>query len=126
MAAKLTARPLTFAVPQVGAPGSLLPQQAALGTTARIRQTAPGYFNVMVQEHGNALGELRLYIVRKAVAFEEATTEGYWVVERPTASLGYEKASQFKPSHLRHALGWAVKQVTADWIIEVRNGDTAR
>jgi len=133
MAAKLIDRPLTFAVPQVGAAGALLPQQAALGTVARIRQTAPDYFNVTVQEHGNPTGEIRLYIVRKHV--EDGTGawpkgKASWVVETPSTrgELGYHTLTAFNgsPERLRVALGWAVRYLTADWIIEVREGGQAR
>jgi hypothetical protein len=129
MATSCIDRPLTFAVPQVGATAQL-PQQAALGTVARIRQTNRGYFTVIAQ--GTTLGERRYYTVRAAGPVDEGTPEGYWVVERPRTTTGgewvkgYEKAAQFKPSHLRAALAWAVRYVTADWIIEVRDGGQAR
>jgi hypothetical protein len=133
MAAKLIDRPLTFAVPQVGAQGSLLPQQVALGTVARIRQTAPDYFNVTVQEHGKPNGEIRLYIVRKHVEDGSGTWpkgKASWVVEAPSTrgESGYTILTAFNgtPERLRAALGWAVRYLTADWIIEVREGGQAR
>jgi hypothetical protein len=126
MAAKLIDRPLAFAVPQVGAAGALLPQQAALGTVARIRQTAPDYFNVTVQEHGNELGEIRFYIVRKTSGLI-AGGRGGWVVERPGVfGEHFPVMATFRPQRLREALAWAVRYVTADWIIEVRDGGQAR
>lgn len=130
MASKLLDRPLTFAVPAVRKPPALLPQQAALGTVARITQPNTGYFVVSVS--GTELGEQRFYTVRAAGPADEATPEGYWLVERPRTNRtrewvsGYAKAAQFKPTHLRHALAWAVRYVTADWIIEVRDGGQAR
>lgn len=112
-----TARPLTFAIPAVGAT-ALLPQQAAAGTIARIKQMAPGYFNVAVQAVEG--GELRHYVVRAAGRFEDGTTEGYWIVERPGQD-GHEKVAQFKPSRQRLALEYAVRYLTVDWVNEVGN-----
>lgn len=126
MATKLIDRPLAFAVPAVGAAGALLPQQAALGTVARIRQTAPGYFNVAVQEHNNERGEIRFYIVRQTSGLI-AGGRGGWVVERPgTDGASFPVMATFRPHRLREALSWAVRYVTADWIIEVRDGGIAR
>lgn len=132
MAAKLIDRPLTFAIPAVGA-SALLPQQAALGTVARIKQVRPDYFNVSVKGTPDAAQEARWFIVRKHV--EDGTGawpkgKASWVVEvpNPDAAPGYLMLTCFNgtPERLRAALSWAVRYVTADWIIEVREGGLAR
>lgn len=108
---------LTFAVPAIGAT-AILPQQASVGTIAKIKQTARGYFNVAVQAVEG--GEIRFYVVRQAGRFEQGTTEGYWIVERPGLG-GHEKVAQFKGSRGRLALEYAVRNVTVDWLDEVGN-----
>lgn len=132
MARKLIDRPLTFAVPAVDHV-ALLPQQAALGTIARIRQVRPDYFNVSAKGMPGAPQEGRWFIVRKHV--EDGTGawprgKASWAVEAPTPDMepGYRTLTVFNgtPERLRVALAWAVRYVTADWIIEVRDGGIAR
>lgn len=114
-----TARRLTFAVPAIGAV-ALLPQQAAAGTVAKIRQTAPGYFNVSVQAVTG--GEIRFYVVR----WHEARKQ--WIVTAPDtygARKGtYERywlLKAFRADRQREALEYAVRYLTVDWMIEVGN-----
>jgi hypothetical protein len=113
-----TARRLTFATPAVGAT-ALLPQQAAAGTMARIKQTAPGYFNVAVQAITG--GELRYYVVR----WHEARKQ--WIVTAPAQLKsgrtvgGYDLMQAFRNDHQRDALEYAVRYLTVDWVNEVGN-----
>jgi hypothetical protein len=127
MAAKLLDRPLTFAVPAVDRV-ALLPQQAALGTVARIKQVRPDYFNVSVRGIPGEPQEARWFIVRRHV--EDGTGawpkgKASWVVEVPRsdAEPGYVMLTCFNgtPERLRVALAWAVRYVTVEWLNEVAN-----
>lgn len=113
-----TARRLTFAVPALGAT-AILPQQAAAGTVAKIKQTGPAYFNVTVQAVGG--GEIRFYIVRWNEAIDRwvVAAPGRW--GRPLAHGGYEVLERFRPERQRDALEYAVRYLTVDWVNEVGN-----
>lgn len=112
-----TARRLTFAIPALGGT-AVLPQQAAAGTIAKIRQTGPAYFNVTVQAVGG--GHVLFYIVR----WHEVKQR--WIVAAPGTSVRsprgqYEVLQSFRPERQRDALEYAVRYLTVDWVNEVGN-----
>lgn len=113
-----TARRLTFAIPALGAT-AILPQQAAAGTIAKIKQTGPAYFNVTVQAVGG--GEIRFYVVHWAEVEKRwmVTAPGHW--GHRLAHSGYLVLQAFDAEHQRKALDYAVRHLTADWVDEVGN-----
>ena len=106
------ARQLTFAVPAQGAT-AILPQQAAAGTVAKIKQTGPGYFNIVVQAVGGG-SELRFGILR----WNEVQRK--WVLTMPGLRR-YQVVESFQSDRQRDALAFAVRYVTEEWVTEVGN-----
>lgn len=114
MARKLIDRPLTFAIPQVGGT-AILPQQAALGTVAKIRRTNDGYFVVAVVAAPGATQDAQI-CVASVSRCEHGGGQG-WLVERKTAGT-YAKLATFSDRHLRSALGYAVMDTTVEFVID--------
>lgn len=106
-----TARRLTFAIPALGAT-AILPQQAAAGTIAKIKQTGPAYFNVTVQAIGG--GEIRFCILRWAEMKRQ------WILAVP-GLRGYQVVEAFRSDRQRDALAYAVRYLTTEWVNEVGN-----
>lgn len=128
MAPKIQDRPLAFAVPGLGRT-AILPQTVALGVVVDINRRNEDFFNVAAGDVHDPMVEIRFYNVRR-VTRDDERPDG-WIVERPVSARSrsygeYEVVAQFRPEHLRAALGFAAVNVAADWIIEVRNGDLAR
>lgn len=107
-------KPLTFAVPQVGRT-ALLPQQAAVGTMARIKRVNEDYFNIQAGHVDNG------GISGSHVAIVSACTLGGgvegWQVERKE-NHGYIRLATFSKQHLRSALGMAVLDATVEYVID--------
>lgn len=104
-------KPLTFAVPQVGRT-ALLPQQAAIGTEARIYRLNEDVFIVSAKALGAKPGTGRSCRVVRG----EQT--GFWRIQRALGATYGKPISTFSPQHLRSALGLAVIDTTVEYVIE--------
>lgn len=106
-------KPLTFAVPQVGRT-ALLPQQAAVGTIARIHRLNETTFMVSANAMDGKPGTGRMCRVQA----KDFPNGHIWTVQRDEDGTWSKPLGSFTDRHLRSALGMAVTDATVEYVID--------